>query len=134
MKTKYLNLWVDFARKVADLSTCDRTKVGTCLVSVDGERLLAYGYNGTYRGGPNQPLQDTPGNPYWVHAEANALVKTRPVEPFVAIVTHTPCVQCAMLLINARVEKVIALERYRLVEGWDLLTEALGKERVVLYP
>lgn len=127
MKRKFLErLWVPMVRNVAALSTCERTKVGCLLLSLDGERLLAYGYNGTYRGGPNAPAVDEPGNPHWVHAEANALVKTRPVEPFVALVTHTPCYQCAMLLINAQVVAVYALERYRLSEGWDLLTRELG--------
>lgn len=132
MKRKYLDLWARFAREVAKLSTCERTQVGCLLLSLDGERLLSYGYNGTYRGGPNVPPTDEPGNHYWVHAEANALVKTRPVEPFIALVTHTPCYQCAMLLINARVHAVVALGRYRVSAGWDLLTERL-QERAYLY-
>ena len=123
MKVKLLKLWTDFAYQVADLSTCDRTKVGSLLLSTDGERLLAYGYNGGLKlpGLPNAPTNDTPGTDFWVHAEANALVKTRPVEPFLCLLTHTPCVRCAQLLVNSGVKKVLALDRYRDPAGWDLL-------------
>lgn len=124
MKPKLLMLWETVVNRVALLSTCSRLNVGCLLLSPDGERLLAFGYNGTWRGGPNEVPDDEEGHPAWVHAEANALVKSRPFEPFVAFVTHTPCVTCAMLLINAQVEKVYAVHRYRDPTGWDLLKEA----------
>lgn len=121
MKPKLLELWCGFVRQVASLSTCGRTQVGCLLVSITGEELFAYGYNGTYRGGPNVISDDYPGSDHWVHAEANALVKTRSNRNFIAIVTHTPCYQCAMLLINSGCVDVYALERYRDPKGWKLL-------------
>lgn len=136
MKAKLLRLWLNMAPEVAALSTCTRLQVGALLISLDGERMLAYGYNGGPRGGPNAPLLDEQGNDFWIHAEANALVKTRPVEPFHAILTHTPCIRCASLLINAGVVKVIAMERYRDLAGWHLLQTQLldvqGQGRAML--
>lgn len=121
MKPKLQLLWMDFTLRVAQLSTCSRLKVGCVLVSMDGERCLSFGYNGVYRGGPNACLSDKPGGCGCVHAEANALVKTRPHEPFVVFVTHTPCFNCASLLVNSRAREVYAWEAYRDPAGWDLL-------------
>lgn len=123
MKPKLLRLWVEFVRGVAQLSTCERTRVGALLLSLDGERLLSFGYNGGTRGGPNAPLVDDPGNDFWIHAEANALVKPRPQEPFVVLCTHTPCYYCAGLLVNSGAKQVYALELYRLPQGWWRLRE-----------
>jgi len=124
VKPKLLDLWRTFVLRVANLSTCDRLNVGCLLLSPDGERLLAFGYNGTWRGGSNEVEEDVEGHPGWVHAEQNALVKSRSFEPFVALTSHTPCYTCAMLLINAQVEKVYSVWRYRDEAGWSLLKEA----------
>lgn len=126
MRPKLRRLWSTFAKDVAALSTCERTQVGALLLSQDWERLLAFGYNGGVRGGPNSPPVDVPGTEFWVHAEANALVKTRPVEPFVCLCTHTPCYRCAQLLLNSGVVEVYALEPYRDPAGWQLL-RSFGK-------
>jgi deoxycytidylate deaminase len=131
VKKKLKTLWTLFVQEVATLSTCERRNVGCVLLSMDLERLLAFGYNGTYRGGPNSPPVDFPGTDAWVHAEANALVKTRPVEPFVAVITLIPCYQCAMLLVNSGCQHVYAIsDDYRDRRGWELLTD-LGRATLV---
>lgn len=121
MKPKLQWLWVRFTTQVAELSTCKRLHVGCVLASMEGERCLSFGYNGVYKGGPNTCLSDEAGNCGCVHAEQNALAKTRPSEDFVAFVTHTPCMTCASLFINAGVKAVYAVELYRDSRGWDLL-------------
>lgn len=121
MRPKLLALHSRFARDVAKLSSCDRTQVGALLLTPDGEQVLAFGYNGGVRGGDNQPLIDHPGTDFWVHAEMNALCKSRPDKPFVCLTTHTPCVACAKLLVNSGCLAVYALERYRDSAGWQLL-------------
>lgn len=123
MKPKLLRLWVEFVKGVATLSTCERTQVGCLLLSLNGERLLSFGYNGGTRGGPNHPALDVPGNDFWIHAEANALVKPRPQEPFIALLTHTPCYYCAGLLINSGCQQVYAMSFYRDDRGWQRLRE-----------
>lgn len=121
MRPKFRRLWSTFARDVAALSSCERTQVGALVLSVDEERLLAFGYNGGVRGGPNSPPVDVLGTDFWVHAEANALVKSRPFEPFIILCTHTPCYKCAQLLLNAGAVEIYALEPYRDPAGWELL-------------
>lgn len=125
MKPKLLALWTRLARDVAALSTCERTQVGCLLLSVDGERLLGFGYNGGPRGGANEPEQDVEGSEFWIHAEANALVKPRGLEPFLLLCTHTPCVRCAGLIINSGAKRVLCLEHYRDPTGYELLYNTL---------
>lgn len=117
--------------EVAKLSHCTRAQQGCVLVSCDGERVLAFGYNGQIRGGANTCDGSVPGKCGCVHAEANALVKTRSTEDFVAICTQSPCVSCASLLINAGVNSVAYLDLYRDMEGVNLLRRA-GKDVVLL--
>lgn len=123
MKAKLIRLHSMFARHVADLSHCKRAKVGCVLTSLDGERVLAFGYNGTWRGGPNTCVgPDEPGKCECVHAEANALAKSRPMEEFAAHVTTSPCVVlCAKLLVNSGCREVYAASEYRDASGIDLL-------------
>lgn len=125
MKPKLLAMWIEMARRVARLSTCDRTQVGALLLSVDGERLLSFGYNGGPRGGPNEPESDEEGSSFWIHAEANALVKPRGLELFLLLCTHTPCVRCAGLIINSGVKRVLCLDYYRDHAGYELLYDTL---------
>lgn len=123
MKPKLMAFWQSVAWNVAMLSTCERTQVGCLLLSPDGERMLAMGYNGGVRGGSNVPPTDVPGTDFWVHAEQNALCKSRPFEPFICLCTHTPCYRCAQLLINSGCSRVFAMKEYRDLSGWQLLLD-----------
>ena len=123
MKSKLMDLHFKFVEQISKLGRCPRLQVGCLLVSMDGERVLAFGYNGNVRGGPNICDLPVEGGCGCVHAEANALVKTRPVEPFAAFITDTPCSACAKLLINAGCKEVYALRRYRNNLGELLLME-----------
>lgn len=128
MKHKFKRLWADFAEDVSKLSHCVRAQQGCVLTSLDGERMLAFGYNGNYRGGPNQCSgPNEPGKCECVHAEANALVKTRSQEPFVAFITQMPCLACAKLLINSGCQKVFYNRRYRDLTGM-LTAKKVGLE------
>ena len=130
MREKLKDLHTDFAYSVADLSHCKRQQNACVLTSLDGERVLSFGYNGTWRGGPNEctgPIE--PGKCECVHAEINALVKSRPFEEFVAFVTTSPCKQCAKALINAGAKRVYCAQTYRDAEGVVLL----GKSNVEVH-
>lgn len=122
MKPKLQGLWMEFAKRVAMLATCRRLSVGCVLTSADGEQMFSFGYNGMYRGGPNECLSPEPGQCGCVHAEMNAIAKLHFDRDFVAFVTHSPCWQCATLLINTdRLVGVFASKLYRNQQGWDLL-------------
>lgn len=126
MKPKLFDLWRGLAYEVSRLSTCERTQVGALLLSLDGERLLGFGYNGGPRGGRNEPEEDVVGGDFWIHAEANALVKPRGMEEFLMLLTHTPCVRCAGLIVNSQAKRVLCLDAYRDLAGFHLLQRLRG--------
>lgn len=63
-----------------------------------------------------------------VHAEANLIAFSArhgvALEASDLYVTHMPCINCARLIVNAGVERVIWKEPYRLTEGVELLEQA----------
>jgi dCMP deaminase len=107
--------------------SCDpRLKVGAIVVSEDNTQMLSVGYNGNYKGGPNEHESLEPGQSGFIHAEINALVKcdynfSKKKHMYI---THSPCRQCAKLIINAEIAKVIYGELYRDPSGIDLLKSA----------
>lgn len=115
--------WMSIARHVAERSYDPRLKVGAIVVSDDNTRLLSLGYNGNYRGGPNIPDSEEPGQSGFIHAEVNALVKCdyNFNRKKVMYLTHSPCVQCAKLIVNADVSSVIYDIEYRDLTGIQIL-------------
>jgi len=115
----YMNLAVDLAKR----STCKRANVGCVIVSIDNQRVLAIGYNGNYKHGPNQCDSDEPGNCGCIHAEDNACIKLNYNDSSKRklYTTTSPCITCAKRIINAEIEEVIYLNAYRKTEGLQLL-------------
>lgn len=121
--SKYDKLYMDLARRVQQESQCPRTQVGCVVVAASG--MIAPGFNGHASGGPNQwEYSDTP-NPEVVHAELNALGKM--LEQGVSAsgatvyVTISPCLECAKLLVRAKIARVVYLDEYRCSAGLDYL-------------
>lgn len=119
----------NIAKLVARRSTCLRLSVGAVLAQ-DG-RIISMGYNGAPAGmdhcepgtcGPDQVCERT------VHAEANCIAfaaKTGiETDGATLYTTHSPCTDCAKLLINSGIEKIIFWEKYRDLEPLNLLREA----------
>lgn len=117
---------MNITRTVAERSYDPRLKVGAIIVSDDNTRLLSLGYNGNYRGGPNQPDSIDVGLSGFIHAEVNALVKCdyNFNRKKVMYLTHSPCVQCAKVIINANISHVIYDEEYRDISGVTLLSSS----------
>jgi dCMP deaminase len=107
----------------ADRSTCARLKVG-CVISRDG-RILVQGYNGAPAGMPHCDYPHEPEDCLAVHAEANAIAFAARwgvmLEGAMLTCTHQPCLNCARLIINAGISRVIFSEPYRLKDGLRLL-------------
>lgn len=117
-------IWLDLAVSLAERSTCERLKVGCVIARVDNSQVLAVGYNGNYKGGPNKCDSATPGACGCLHAEDNALLKyTRDWMGAVMYCTHLPCVQCAKRIVNAGIYRVIYLHEYRNTEAKRILPE-----------
>lgn len=111
----------------AENSYCKRRKVGALLVKE--KMIISDGYNGTPSGFENvcEDEQDTT-KPYVLHAEANAITKVarsnNSSEGATLYVTSSPCIECAKLIIQAGIKRVVYADVYRLSDGVDLLKRA----------
>ena len=116
-------IWSDFSKLISERSYDPRTKVGAVVVTEDNTQVLSIGYNGNHRGGANSVDSAEPGLSGLIHAEINALVKMDYNNPKrkVMYVTHSPCLACAKLIINANIHEVKYLEEYRDTLGIELL-------------
>ena len=91
--------------------------------------IISDGYNGTPSGFENICEDDTnTTKPYVLHAEANAITKlarsSNNSDGATLYVTTAPCIECAKLIIQAGIKRVIYAEQYRLMDGIDLLKRA----------
>jgi len=108
-----INMWFEVLPIIEAQSHCLRSSVGAVITDATFERLLAFGYNGNYKGGPNECDRLDVGNCGCIHAEANALVKRRYEDPGAIFTSLTPCIACAKLIINAGIPRVFSLRAYR---------------------
>jgi dCMP deaminase len=126
--------YLRMARIWAENSYCIRRKVGALLVK--DRMIISDGFNGTPKGFENI-CEDEEGHskPYVLHAEANAITKVarsgNNSEGATLYITASPCLECAKLIIQAGIIKVVYGENYRLNDGIDLLKRA-GIEVVFL--
>ena len=112
----------------AENSYCQRRKVGALVVKE--KMIISDGYNGTPSGFENV-CEDAHGvtHPYVLHAEANAITKLarsgNNSDQATLYVTASPCIECAKLIIQAGIRRVVYAEQYRLTDGIDLLRRAV---------
>lgn len=91
--------------------------------------IISDGYNGTPSGFENQ-CEDEHNltKPYVLHAEANAITKlarsSNNSEGATIYITASPCIECAKLIIQAGIKRVVYGEKYRLEDGINLLRRA----------
>ena len=111
----------------AENSYCQRRKVGAIIVK--NQMIISDGYNGTPAGFENI-CEDSDGitKPYVLHAEANAITKVarsnNSSDNATLYVTASPCVECATLIIQAGIKRVVFNELYRVTDGLELLARA----------
>lgn len=111
----------------AENSYCKRRKVGALLVK--DKMVISDGYNGTPSGFENVCEDETnKTKPYVLHAEANAITKVarsnNSSDNATLYVTSSPCIECAKLIIQSGIRRVVYSEKYRLEEGINLLKRA----------
>ena len=130
------NRYMRMARIWAENSYCTRRKVGALVVKK--QMIISDGYNGTPSGFENV-CEDEHGvtKPFVMHAEANAITKIarsgNSSEGATMYVTASPCIECAKLIIQAGIKRVVYGEKYRLEDGLDLLRRA-NVETIYLNP
>ncbi len=116
--------YLRMARIWSENSYCRRRKVGALIVKE--KMIISDGYNGTPSGFPNVCEDEHEVTfPYVLHAEANAITKVarsnNSSEGSTLYVTASPCVECAKLIIQAGIRRVVFSELYRITDGIDLL-------------
>lgn len=127
-KQKELDLrYLRMANIWAENSYCQRRQVGALIVK--NKMIISDGYNGTPAGFENVcEDENNVTKPYVLHAEANAITKIarsgNNSEGATLYVTDAPCIECAKLIIQAGIKKVIYARQYRLTDGTDLLKRA----------
>ena len=115
------------ARNWAENSNCQRRKVGALVVK--DKMIISDGYNGTPSGFENVCEDaDNVTKPYVLHAEANAITKlarsNNNSDGSTLYITDSPCIECAKLIIQAGIKRVVFAQKYRLVDGLELLQRA----------
>ncbi|MDR2920903.1 MAG: dCMP deaminase family protein [Tannerella sp.] len=120
---RYLRMAVIWAEN----SYCKRRKVGALIVK--DQMIISDGYNGTPSGFENICEDDNNvTKPYVLHAEANAITKvaasSNSSRGATIYITSSPCIECAKLIIQSGIKRVIYSEKYHTEEGCDLLIRA----------
>lgn len=130
MESKQLLLdkrYLRMAEIWAENSYCKRRQVG-CLVVKD-KRIISDGYNGTPSGFENVcEDENNITKPYVLHAEANAITKLarshNNSDGATLYVTDSPCIECAKLIIQSGIRRVVFIRMYRITDGVELLQRA----------
>jgi dCMP deaminase len=118
--------FLKIASVVAERSTCRRHHVGA--VAVRSKHILATGYNGAPAGAKDclelgclrDELKIPSGTRHeicrGIHAEQNVIIQAGlhgvSLEGSTVYCTHTPCVLCAKMLVNAKIEKFVSFGNY----------------------
>lgn len=124
---KFDKHYLEMAAIWAKNSYCKRRQVGALLVK--DKMIISDGFNGTPAGFENQCEDENDATkPYVLHAEANAITKVaksgNSSEGATLYITTSPCIECAKLIIQSGIERVVYSEEYRKSEGIELLKRA----------
>ncbi len=118
--------FLKIAAVVAERSTCLRHRIGA--IAVKDRRILATGYNGAPTGAKdclelgclrndlNIPSGERNEICRAVHAEQNVIIQAAihavSLEGSTIYCTHTPCILCAKMLVNAKIKRFVTYGRY----------------------
>jgi dCMP deaminase len=111
----------------AENSYCKRRQVGALIVK--DQMIISDGYNGTPSGFENVcEDENNVTKPYVLHAEANAITKVaasaNSSRGATIYITSSPCIECAKLIIQSGIRRVVCSSRYHTEEGCHLLLRA----------
>ena len=108
-------------------SYCKRRQVGALIVK--NRMIISDGYNGTPSGFENVcEEENNTTKAYVLHAEANAITKVaksnNSSDGATLYITDSPCMECAKLIIQSGIKRVVYDRKYRITDGIDLLKRA----------
>lgn len=132
MKQKYIDLYMDWATRAAELSHARRLHVGAVIVKDD--TVISYGYNGMPAGWDNNCEDEifqqdgtvgTKTKPEVLHAESNSIAKLAKSHNSGLgadiFITHAPCIECAKLIYQSGINSVYYRSQYRNDDGIKFL-------------
>ena len=136
MKQKFIDLYMDWAQRCAQLSHAVRLQVGAVIVKDDS--VISYGYNGMPAGWDNDcedQIYEEDGfhitlktKPEVLHAESNAIAKLAKSNNSGLgadlFVTHAPCMECAKLIFQSGISRVYFNQNYRDDRGVKFLEKS----------
>ena len=145
MKQKFTELYMDWAKRCAELSHARRLQVGAVIVKDDS--VISYGYNGMPAGWDNnceyevEEFQTEYGvgsklvktgelktKPEVLHAESNAIAKLAKSNNSglgaTMFITHAPCMECAKLIYQSGIGHVLYRNSYRDTSGIAFLEKS----------
>ena len=120
--------YLKMAALIGENSYAKKMQVG-CLI-VKGTSIISDGFNGTPSGFPNvcEDAETGKSFPWVLHAESNAIAKlarsTQTSEGATLFTTVSPCVECAKLIIQAGITRVVYACTYKRGDGLALLAQA----------
>ena len=119
--------YLRMAKIWSENSYCIRRQVGALIVK--NQMIISDGYNGTPAGFENIcEDENNVTKPYVLHAEANAITKVAASNNNSSggtiYVTSSPCIECAKLIIQAGIKRVVFSQKYHTEEGLQLLERA----------
>lgn len=131
---RYDTAYMRMAMEWAQLSHCERKKVGALIVK--DRMIISDGYNGTPTGFENECEDETHYTKWYVlHAEANAIMKvassTQSCAGATLYITLSPCKECSKLIHQAGIKRVVYANAYKDATGLEFLKRA-GVELVAL--
>jgi dCMP deaminase len=134
---RYDLVYMEMAHVWAKLSYCKRAKVGTLIVK-DG-MIISDGFNGSPTGF-NNDCEDCDNQTHWyvLHSEANAILKCAKngvsCKDATIYLTHSPCKECAKIIFQSGITRMVYGTQYRDSEGVDFLSNSgLIVEKINLY-
>lgn len=142
MKQRFIELYMDWAKRLSEMSYAKRLKVGAVIVKDD--TVISYGYNGMPAGWDNncedESVELYPGfegaihrtvlktKSEVLHAETNAIAKLARSPNSGAdaaiFITHSPCLECAKLIFQSGINSVYYLKDYRSQDGVQFLKDS----------
>jgi len=113
---KKLSVFMKMCEELSTLSYDPKYKVSSIIITSDYREVCAIGYNGSYKGGPNERSSLVVGNSGFLHAEENALFHLcKPYElrsNLIMLCTHKPCSMCAKRIVNSGIQRVVYQNDY----------------------
>jgi len=138
MKQKFIDYYMKVAELTGTLSYAKRLQVGA--VIVNGNKILATGYNGMPSGWDNECetteiveldekfVKQLVTKQEVLHAETNAIAKvsasTESSEGATMFCTHAPCINCAKLIYQSGINSLYYRNTYRDTSGIEFLEKS----------